>query len=270
MPAEAAAALIPAGANVAMSGFTGAGYPKAVPGGAGRPDGGGKGGRRALSPSASGPARRPRPSSMGRSRRRMESSCGCHISPTPSPGRRSTPARWTTSTSTSPMWPRWSGRGSSGTLDVALVEIAGHHRGRPAHPLVFRREQQDVDRPGHAGDPGGQRLADAASSRACMTSTTARPCPRIAGRFRITHPGRPHRRALLPTARPTRWSPSCETDALTATRPFKPPDAVLRSSIAGHLLDFLSARGGRGRLPTQSPPDSIRCRKYRQRRAGRP
>jgi succinyl-CoA:acetate CoA-transferase len=31
MPAEAAAALIPAGANVGMSGFTGAGYPKAVP-----------------------------------------------------------------------------------------------------------------------------------------------------------------------------------------------------------------------------------------------
>jgi succinyl-CoA:acetate CoA-transferase len=31
MPAEAAAALIPAGANVGTSGFTGAGYPKAVP-----------------------------------------------------------------------------------------------------------------------------------------------------------------------------------------------------------------------------------------------
>jgi succinyl-CoA:acetate CoA-transferase len=31
MPAEEAAALIPAGANVGMSGFTGAGYPKAVP-----------------------------------------------------------------------------------------------------------------------------------------------------------------------------------------------------------------------------------------------
>ena len=31
MSAEAAAALIPAGANVGMSGFTGAGYPKAVP-----------------------------------------------------------------------------------------------------------------------------------------------------------------------------------------------------------------------------------------------
>ena len=31
MSAEAAAALIPSGANVGMSGFTGAGYPKAVP-----------------------------------------------------------------------------------------------------------------------------------------------------------------------------------------------------------------------------------------------
>jgi len=31
MSAEAAAALIPAGANVGTSGFTGAGYPKAVP-----------------------------------------------------------------------------------------------------------------------------------------------------------------------------------------------------------------------------------------------
>jgi succinyl-CoA:acetate CoA-transferase len=31
MPAEEAAALIPPGANVGMSGFTGAGYPKAVP-----------------------------------------------------------------------------------------------------------------------------------------------------------------------------------------------------------------------------------------------
>ena len=31
MTAEQAAALIPAGANVGMSGFTGAGYPKAVP-----------------------------------------------------------------------------------------------------------------------------------------------------------------------------------------------------------------------------------------------
>ena len=32
MPAEAAAALIPPGVNIGMSGFTGAGYPKAVPG----------------------------------------------------------------------------------------------------------------------------------------------------------------------------------------------------------------------------------------------
>ena len=31
MSAEEAAALIPAGANVGMSGFTGAGHPKAVP-----------------------------------------------------------------------------------------------------------------------------------------------------------------------------------------------------------------------------------------------
>ena len=31
MTAEEAAALIPAGANVGMSGFTGAGYPKAIP-----------------------------------------------------------------------------------------------------------------------------------------------------------------------------------------------------------------------------------------------
>ena len=31
MSADQAAALIPAGANVGMSGFTGAGYPKAVP-----------------------------------------------------------------------------------------------------------------------------------------------------------------------------------------------------------------------------------------------
>ncbi len=32
MPADAAAALIPPGVNIGMSGFTGAGYPKAVPG----------------------------------------------------------------------------------------------------------------------------------------------------------------------------------------------------------------------------------------------
>ena len=31
MDADAAAALVPAGANVGMSGFTGAGYPKRVP-----------------------------------------------------------------------------------------------------------------------------------------------------------------------------------------------------------------------------------------------
>ena len=78
MTADEAAALIPSGANVGMSGFTGAGYPKAVPLALAQRTPPARG---ATSRSASGPAPRPRPNWTARWPRSTASRCACPISP---------------------------------------------------------------------------------------------------------------------------------------------------------------------------------------------
>ena len=46
--------------------------------------------------------------------------------------------------------------GFLGKLDVAVVEVAGVARGRPADPVVVGRQQQDLARPGRQDHPRGQ------------------------------------------------------------------------------------------------------------------
>ena len=99
MSAEEAAALIPSGATVGMSGLTGAGYPKAVPqaltAGSWTPISPGRN-----SGSASGRGPQGPPSWMAPWRWSRASSRGRRISPTPPAAGASTPGRWNTSTST--------------------------------------------------------------------------------------------------------------------------------------------------------------------------
>lgn len=123
MSASEAAALIPAGANVGMSGFTGGGSSQGRAQGAGPTHAGRQCPPERPSASAWTGARRPR-SWMARSRRWMAWNCACPTSPTPSAATHQMPARWNTSTSTSRTWPSLSGP-ALGKLDVAVVEVAG-------------------------------------------------------------------------------------------------------------------------------------------------
>ena len=112
MPAEDAAGLIPAGANVGMSGFTSAGYPKALP--AHSPTASAPRGPRAIrSASASGRAPPPPRNSTARWRPWTASICCFRTSPIRSAAKKSTQARWTTSTCTCRTSRRWSPRASS-------------------------------------------------------------------------------------------------------------------------------------------------------------
>ena len=159
MSADEAAALVPHGANVGMSGFTGAGYPKAVAVGAGARASSKRTRAENRSGSASGPAPRPRPNSTARWPRSTASRCACPTSPIRSRASASTPARWSISTSTSPC------------RAVRLVRLSRqarhrggrgrrHPAGRPSDAVVLDRQQQDLARPGRQRHPRGQLVAE--------------------------------------------------------------------------------------------------------------
>ena len=109
--AEAAAKLITSGSTVGMSGFTGSGYPKAVPL-ASQP-----GLTRNMPPELlfaceCGPGRLRDPNSMARWRVQTGSSSACLTIRTRSRAKRSIAEKWNTSTCISARSRRWLGRGS--------------------------------------------------------------------------------------------------------------------------------------------------------------
>ena len=179
--AAAAAEFIHHGNSVGISGFTGAGYPKAVPGAlaaasrrptpAGRSSGSGWSGA-STAPGSTGCSRRrthqqapalpvrpdpARPDQLrrGRLRRRPPEPLGpAHVVRLLRPARR---------------------RGRRGRRGAAQ---------RAPRPRHLGRQQQDLAGPGGPGDPRGQQLAAAWSSRGCTTSTTAPACRRTGRRCR--------------------------------------------------------------------------------------
>ena len=125
MSADEAAALIQPGANVGMSGFTGAGLPEGGAGGAGPPD------HRGDRPRGPVQGRRlDRRLHRARTRRRAgrgrrgRTADALPVRPG-QPRQDQRRRRWTTWTCTCRTSRRWSGRASSGTSTLRVVEVAG-------------------------------------------------------------------------------------------------------------------------------------------------
>ena len=108
-----------------MSGFTGAGYPKAVPSALGAPHRAAKTPQATPFASACGRAPRRRRNSTAPWPRWTASKCACPTSPTPPAAPRSTADTCSTWTSTCRTWRNSLWFGFLGKLDVAVVEVAG-------------------------------------------------------------------------------------------------------------------------------------------------
>ena len=216
MSAAEAAAFIAPGDNVGMSGFTGAGYPKAVPAALVErvSDAAARGDRFAFSVWTGASTAPELDGALGGGRRDRTA--------------HAVPVR--------PGEPRQDQRRSDGLSGPAPVAcrsdgVGGlfrpsrrrsrrgrrRHRGRRAHPLIVGRQQQDLDRPGGPRDPRGELLAaDRAGGNArhllrhgAPAAPPADPDPRALGS---------HRRARTCAARRRRSSPSSGPTVRIATR----------------------------------------------------
>ena len=185
MSAEEAAALIHHGVNVGMSGFTGAGYPKAVPlalaqrieqanHDAGKEFRIGVWTGASTAPELDGALAK-----VGR-----HGACACPTSRTRPAASASTPGEMEYIDIHLSHVAQFVWFGFLGKLDVAVVEVAGILEDGRLIPVLLGRQQQDLARPGRQGDPGGQLLAARWAWRACTTSTTAPSCRRTASRSR--------------------------------------------------------------------------------------
>ena len=229
--------------------------PKAVPAALAGRMGGGQGRPASPLPSASGPARRPRPELDGALAAGGWNRAAAAIPVRPGhPGGRSTPARWTTSTSTSPMWPRWSWEGSWVRWTWRWLKSPGITEDGRAHPLGVGRQQQDLARPGRR--------------RSSSRSTRGSPRARGHARHLLRHGPAAASRADTDHRTPATGSacPTCdcppekvvavvETNAPDRNTTFKPPDAA-SEAIAGHILEFLRHEVRHGKLPELLPIQS--------------
>ena len=243
MSAADAAAHIRPGDNVGMSGFTGAGYPKAVPQALAARSPRRPRTRRGLQGSVCGRAPPPPRNSTAPWPRPTASSCACPTSPTRSAVPRSTP-------------------GTMDYLDVHLSHVAqmvwqgffgpprrragrgrGDHRGRRADPFVARSAttRRGSTRPN--GSSSRSTRGSRSSWRACTTSITAPRCPRTANRSMIMRPSRPDRRARTSAARRRRSSPIVRDRQPRPQPALQAARTSVSAAIAGHLIDFLRARG---------------------------
>ena len=162
MPAEDAAGLISCWPpNVGMSGFTSAGYPKALPSALADRISPPRGPRAIRSASASD-RRRHRPGNARRAGGR-----GWHRSAAPLPMIRSCQprenqrsARWTTSTYICHTWRRWSPLGFLGPLDFAIVEAVGITEDGELIPSTSVGNNRNLIDQAEQRDRGSQRAAE--------------------------------------------------------------------------------------------------------------
>lgn len=137
--------------------------------------------------------------------------------------------------------------GFYGPIDTAVVEVSAIRRGRHAGALHVDRQQQDLAGPGQQGHRGGQRLAarrHGGHARHLLRHRVAA-APQADPDGARARPHRRHHPALR--SRQDR----CRGAHAWAGRnsPFTPIDAARRGRIAGHLIEFLKHEVALGRLP---------------------
>ena len=141
--------------------------------------------------------------------------------------------------------------GFLGHLDVALVEVTGITEDGRLVPSSLGGQQQDLDRPGGPGHPRGQRVAADGAGRHARRLLRHR----AATGPQADHDHQPRRPDRRPALRlpPEKIVAIVETDAPDRNTPFKTPDED-SAAIAGHFIDFLEHEVRAGRIPKAALP----------------
>lgn len=250
MSAEDAAGLIPVGANVAMSGFTGAGYPKAVPGALAR---------RMTAATAAGETLRVNVWTGASTAPELDGALAeadgieLRLPYQSDPVTRKKINAGTMeyldthlSHVAQMVW-----MGFLGAVDIAVVEVAGIDAdGRLVPSSSVGNNKTWIDRADRVilevnswQSEGLRGMHDVYYGTALPPDRVPIPITGPADRIGVPHLECPADKviAVVPTDAPDRNSG------------FAPPDTVSRR-IAGHVLDFLTAEVRRGRLPDQLLP----------------
>ena len=245
MPAEEAAALIPAGANVGMSGFTGAGYPKAVPAAlAGRMAEARAGGHPFTVSVWTGASTAPELDGALAAAQGIELRLPYQSDPVTREKINSGQMDYLDVHLSHVAQMVW--EGFLGPLDVALVEIAGITEDGdfiPSSSVGNNKTWIDQAQKVILEVNGWQ--SEELEGMHDIYYGTALPPHREP--IQITHPGD---RIGVPyfTCPADKVVAVVETDSPDRNTPFKAPDAV-SNQIAGHVLDFLEHEVAKGRLP---------------------
>jgi succinyl-CoA:acetate CoA-transferase len=250
MPAEAAAALIPAGANVGMSGFTGAGYPKAVPAAlAGRMAEARAAGEPFTVSVWTGASTAPELDGALAAADGIELRLPYQSDPVTREKINSGQMEYLDVHLSHVAQMVW--EGFLGPLDVALVEIAGITAdGRLIPSASVGNNKTWIDRATQVIlEVNAWQSRDLEGMHDIYYGTALPPHRRP---IPITHPGD---RIGVPyfDCPPDKVVAVVETESPDRNTPFKPPDAV-SEQIAGHVLDFLQHEVARGRLPKNLLP----------------
>jgi succinyl-CoA:acetate CoA-transferase len=267
MSAEAAAALIPAGANVGTSGFTGAGYPKAVP--------------QALAQRIkllhadgedfqiglwTGASTAPELDGALAKVHGIEMRLPYQSDPAVRKQINNGQMQYTDIHLSHVAQFVWFG--FLGHLDVAVIEVAGIlPDGRLIPRLRWATTRPGWTRP-TPGDPGGQHQPEPGAGGHARHLLRHRAFRRTASPSRMTATGRPHRPAL-PALRSGQGDRRGAPDLPDRSNVFAPPDEN-SAAIAGHIIEFLAHEVKHG-PPAEGPAAAAVGRgQRRQRRAGRP
>ncbi len=250
MPAEAAAALIPAGANVGMSGFTGAGYPKAVPAAlAGRMEEARAAGEPFTVSVWTGASTAPELDGALAAADGIELRLPYQSDPVTREKINSGQMDYLDVHLSHVAQMVW--EGFLGPLDVALVEIAGiTEDGRLIPSASVGNNKTWIDQATQVIlEVNAWQSRELEGMHDIYYGTALPPHRRP---IPITHPGD---RIGVPyfDCPPDKVVAVVETDSPDRNTPFKPPDAV-SEHIAGHVLDFLQHEVARGRLPKNLLP----------------
>jgi succinyl-CoA:acetate CoA-transferase len=250
MPAEEAAALIPAGANIGMSGFTGAGYPKAVPAAlAGRMVEAGARGDPFTVSVWTGASTAPELDGALAAADGIELRLPYQSDPVTREKINSGQMEYLDVHLSHVAQMVW--EGFLGPLDVALVEVAGvTEDGRLIPSSSVGNNKTWIDQAQKVILEVNSWQREELEGMHDIYYGTALPPHRRP--IPITHPGD---RIGVPyfSCPPDKVVAVVETDSPDRNTPFKAPDAV-SAQIAAHVLDFLQHEVAHGRLPKNLLP----------------
>ena len=267
MPAEQAAALIRPGMTVAMSGFTGAGYPKAMPAGPGRADRAGARPRRSSSASSvlTGASTAPELDGVLARADGMELRLPYQSDPALRDRINAGELDYIDMHLSHVAQHTWFG--FFGTIDVAVIEVtaineAGHlvPSSSVGNNKTWLEQADKVILEVNRWQPAAlEGMHDIYYGTALPPHR--KPIPLLHPDDRI---GEPYLRCD-----PDKVVAVVETDAPDRNSPFAPPDAESQQ-IAGHLLDFLAPRDPARPPDAAAAAAAVGRRQHRQCRAGRP